>query len=160
MRSTHLNALIVLVGTAGLGLGVRFAALPLVRVALPSMADHMPTVAAVREEMNPDSLSTLVVARDPFRVTRRSSPVTYDPVRMAQPAVPPSPKPTLALVGIVWDAGEPTALVEGLPGVDGPRPLRPGDTVAGLRVRAIRADRVVITGLDTTWTLMVREPWR
>jgi len=160
MRSTHLNALIVLVGTAGLGLGVRFAALPLVRVALPPRADPMPGVAAVHGEMKPDSLSTLVVARDPFRVTRRSSPVTYDPVRMAQPPVPPAPKPTLALVGIVWGAGEPTALVEGLPGVEGPRPLRPGDTVAGLRVTAIRADRVVITGLDTTWTLMVREPWR
>jgi hypothetical protein len=103
----------------------------------------------------------VLVARDPFRVTRRPSNIVYDPVSPAQPATPPPPKPVLALVGIVWDSGrDPTALIEGLPGVEGPRPVRHGETIAGLRVRAIKPDRVLITGLDTTWTLTVREPWR
>jgi len=101
------------------------------------------------------------VERDPFRVTRRPATVLYDPLRLAQPALPPTPKPALALVGIVWDTGrDPTALVEGLPGADGPRAVRQGETIAGLRVRTITRDRLVITGLDTTWTLTVREPWR
>ena len=99
--------------------------------------------------------------RDPFRVTRRPAAVLYDPVRISQPAIPAPQKPALALVGIVWDSGkDPTALVEGIPGADGPRPVRRGETIAGLRVKAIKQDRVLITGLDTTWTLTVREPWR
>jgi hypothetical protein len=32
--------------------------------------------------------------------------------------------------------------------------------VGPLRVRRIERERVVIAGLDTVWTLTVREPWR
>ena len=64
------------------------------------------------------------------------------------------------LAGLELGVELPQGLVEGLPGADGPRPVRPGETIAGLRVKAIKPDRVVITGLDTTWTLTVREPWR
>jgi hypothetical protein len=152
---------LIVVGTAGLALGVRLAAAPLVRVIVPPRAE-LTSLAAVRQPLvASESLVSALVQRDPFRVTRRPAVVLYDPVRLAQPVTPPPPKPALTLVGIVWDTGrDPTALLEGLPGVDGPRPVRQGENVGGLRVKTIKPDRVVITGLDTTWTLTVREPWR
>jgi len=149
------------VGSIGLALGVRFVASPLVRVSVPSPVGTAPASTTFQPQAQPESLVGALVGRDPFRVTRRPAAVLYDAVRLAQPAAPPTPKPVLALVGIVWDSGkDPTALVEGIPGADGPRPVRQGETIAGLRVRTIKQDRVLITGLDTTWTLTVREPWR
>jgi hypothetical protein len=65
----------------------------------------------------------------------------------------------LALVGLV--AGiEASAVIEGLPGIEGARVVRVGDVVAGLRVKQIVSDRVTIVGMDTTWILRVREPWK
>ena len=161
MMARSINAALVLTAFGGLAFAVRLAAWPLVRVVVPPPASAAAVASTAVSPLEPDSLVHLIVARDPFRVTRRPSNVVYDPVRLAQPATPPPPKPALVLVGIVWDSGrDPTALVEGLPGVDGPRPVRSGEMIAGLRVKAIKPDRVVITGLDTTWTLTVREPWR
>jgi hypothetical protein len=54
----------------------------------------------------------------------------------------------------------PLAVVEGLPGVDGSRVMRIGDQVAGLKLRQIGHNRAVIVGMDTTWVLEVREPWK
>ena len=86
--------------------------------------------------------------------------MAYDPLRVGQPPAPAA-RPTLVLDGIVWDGGaSPTALLEGLPGVDGPRVVRKGDIVGDLRVKDIRWDRVVIGGPDTLWTLTVKEPWK
>jgi hypothetical protein len=161
MNVRSINAALLATASLGLALGVRLAAWPLVRVVVPTPARAAAVVSTAVSPLASDSLAHSIVARDPFRVTRRPSNVVYDPVRLAQPATPPAPKPALVLVGIVWDSGrDATALVEGLPGVDGPRPVRSGETIAGLRVKAIKPDRVVITGLDTTWTLTVREPWR
>lgn len=161
MSATHVNASLVAIGTAGIVLGVRLAAWPLVSVAVPPGIGTPPAALAIDAPGQPDSLGAAVVARDPFRATRRPSPVLYDPVRIAQPAVPRPPMPPLALVGMAWDGGrDPTALIDGLPGIDGPRPLRRGETLAGLTVKSIRPDRVVITGLDSVWTLSVTEPWR
>ncbi len=161
MTATQVNASLVVAGSFGLAMGVRLVAAPLVRVTVPPRVGIAPPTATAAPAGHPDSLVAAFLGRDPFRVARRPSDVVYDPVRLAQPAAPPLPKPALALVGIVWDSGrDPTALVEGLPGADGPRPVRQGETVGGLRVKTIKPDRVVITGLDTTWTLTVREPWR
>ena len=161
MSARHVNAMLAMVASAGLVLGVRVVASPLVRVQVPDRARAAEPAASPVPAAHADSLGGVLMRRDPFRVTRRPSAVVYDPVRLAQPATPAAPKPALVLVGIVWDRGQdPTALVEGLPGVDGPRPVRQGEAIAGLRVNAIKPDRVVITGLDTTWTLTVREPWR
>jgi len=85
--------------------------------------------------------------------------VAYDPGRLVVAEAPPAPKPTLALVGIVGGAAG-SAVIEGLPGVDGWRVVYGGDVVAGLRVRAIGRDSVVIVGMDTVWVLRVREPWK
>ncbi len=161
MRPGRVNVGLILAGAAALAVGVRLVAGPLVAITLPPRAGRAPEVQTPHPRVPSESLAATLVARDPFRIARRASAAVYDPVRLAQPPTPPTPKPILSLVGVVWDNGnDPTALVEGLPGVDGPRPLRGGDSVAGLQVKSINPDRVVIVGLDTTWTLRVREPWR
>jgi len=100
-----------------------------------------------------------VVSRDPFRIGRRPVLPAYDPLRLAEQLAPPAPKPTLLLVGLVSGA-DPSAVIEGLPSTEGSRILRVGDVVAGLRVKTISGNRVVIVGMDTTWVLEVREPWK
>lgn len=161
MNAQYVNAGIVALTAIGLGIGVRIVASPLVQVEVPPRVEGAAAPALPAPTIKPDSLAASLMARDPFRVTRRPSRVAYDPVRLAQPASMPTPKPALALVGIVWDRGrDPTALIEGLPGTDGPRAVRRGETTAGLRVKSITSDRVVIVDFDTTWTLSVREPWR
>jgi hypothetical protein len=69
------------------------------------------------------------------------------------------PKPALALLGLIAGA-EPTAVIEGLPGVEGSRVVRVGDVVSGVRVVRIGVDHVRLVGMDTVWVLKVREPWR
>ena len=161
MSVRSINAALLLTASLGATLAVRLAGWPLVRVVVPPPASAAAVISTKVSALEPDSLVHMIVARDPFRVARRPSNSIYDPIRLAQPATPPTPKPALTLVGIVWDSGrDPTALIEGLPGVDGPRPVRNGEMIGGLRVKTIKPDRVVITGLDTTWTLTVREPWR
>jgi hypothetical protein len=161
MTAAYFNASLIALGSVGFALGVRLVASPLVRVSVPPPVGAPSVTAPLPPLARPESLVGVLLERDPFRMTRRPAAVLYDPVRLAQPAVPPTPKPVLALVGIVWDNGrDPTALIEGLPGADGPRPVRQGETIAGLKVRTIKSDRVLITGLDTMWTLRVREPWR
>jgi hypothetical protein len=107
-----------------------------------------------------DSLARLAISRDVFRLARRAAAIAYDPQRAAAPTETyQAPKPALALVGLVAGA-EATAVIEGFPGVEGARVVRVGDVVSGLRVKQIVSDRVVIGGMDTTWVLRVREPWR
>jgi hypothetical protein len=88
--------------------------------------------------------------------------VRFDPagiVSASAPPAPSAPKPVLVLSGIVWGP-EPTAVLEGIPGVEGARVVRRLDRVGALAVRSIQRDRVIVTGLDTTWTLQVKEPWK
>jgi len=107
-----------------------------------------------------DSLALLVVGRDLFRAERRPLGVAYDPTHApgGGAAQVTAPRPTLVLTGLVWGP-TPVAVVEGLPGVNGPRVLRRGDAVAGLRVIRITPNAIAIAGVDTTWTLTVRNPW-
>jgi hypothetical protein len=99
------------------------------------------------------------VARDPFRIGRLPAITAYDPVRLSQPVLPPPPRPILTLVGLV-NGAEASAVVEGLPGIEGSRVVRVGDIFAGLQIKQIANNRVVIVGMDTTWVLEVREPWK
>lgn len=107
-----------------------------------------------------DSLTQVVVSGDLFRAGRRPADIAYDPLRGAS-AVPTDgpPKPQLTLVGVV-SGGEPSAVIEGFPGVEGSRVVRVGDVVAGLRVKSIATHGVRIVGMDTVWTLTIKEPWR
>jgi hypothetical protein len=161
MTATHLNASLIAAGSVGLALAVRLVASPLVRVTAPPRVGTAPVAATAHGSVRPDSLVAALVGRDPFRIMRRPAPVAYDPLRIGQPEAPSPPKPVLLLVGIVWDGGkDPTALLEGLPATDGPRVVRSGETVGGLRVKQVGRERVVIVGMDTVWALKVREPWK
>jgi hypothetical protein len=108
-----------------------------------------------------DSLAAVIVARDLFRFGRRPPALRYDPLRelQAPPVAAAPPKPVLILVGIVAGS-EPSAVIEGFPGVEGPRVVRVGDAVSGVRVTRIAKHDVWIVGMDTTWVLRVREPWK
>jgi hypothetical protein len=161
MSGLQVNTLLIALTAAGLVLGVRGAAWPLVRPVLPRGLTARPPVPAVVAVPRGASLAATLIARDPFRLTRRPARVAYDPLPLLRPGVLPSPRPALGLAGIVWDGGkDPGALIEGFPGIAGARSVRRGDVIAGLRVKRIAADGVVIVGLDTTWTLTVKEPWR
>lgn len=154
---------LVLGGVLCLGtlLAVRLLAFPLVRVRLPAPARSEPASVRTVRLVATDSLGAATIARDPFRLVRRPAATGYDPLRLAEQTAPPAPKPVLQLAGIVWEGGrDPTALVEGLPGVEGVRVVRVGDLVGSLRIRNITVDGVRIVGMDTTWVLKLREPWR
>jgi hypothetical protein len=127
----------------------------------PSAALRRPSPpSAVPSPYPADSLARLAVVRDVFRATRRPPSLAYDPQRAATPVdVSQPPKPTLALLGLVAGA-EATAVIEGLPGVEGARVVRVGDVVSGVRVVRISADQVRLVGMDTVWVLRVREPWK
>jgi len=115
---------------------------------------HAPAAERETGPSSVDSLGALAVDRDPFRLTRAPATTAYSVERQTQPAIPLPPKPALALVGIVWEGGHnPTAVLTGVPGIEGNRVVRTGDVVAGLRVRQVLATSVRITGMDTAWTL-------
>jgi hypothetical protein len=108
-----------------------------------------------------DSFARVALTRSVFRAARRPSAVAYDPARgaVAAPEEYRPPKPVLVLVGVV--AGpQPTAVIEGFPGVEGARVVAVGDVVTGLAIKRIASNRVRIVGMDTTWVLEVREPWK
>lgn len=160
MRVATLGLWVMLL--AGLGATARLGVRPLAEVTPPGAAP-LPSGAVARNRVPVavESLAAHVVGRDAFRLTRRPAAVAYDPQTAAQPEQPPPPRPALSLLGIVWDGGrDPTALLEGLPGLEGPRAVRRGEYVGELRVRTIARDHVIVLGLDTTWILTVREPWR
>jgi hypothetical protein len=109
-----------------------------------------------------DSAAKATASSDPFRLERRPSSVPYSAEQEGAPVTPPPPKPPkpkLALVGIV--GGPPwVALLDGVPGQNGSVLVHAGDTLAGLRVRALGPKGVTITGLDTTWKLTLERPWQ
>lgn len=124
-----------------------------------SVATAQAVVTPVAPRFPADSLARVAMGRDVFRTDRRPALVGYDPGRGATPIPEGPPKPQLVLTGVVWGP-EPEAVIEGLPTTDGPRVLRVGDTLAGLTVQRITQEHVVVTGMDTTWILAVKEPWQ
>jgi len=158
--TTDLRVPLLVVGLLGVGASVRIAAGPIARVQLPRAAAHDTgaQVSSSGSRIAAESVAA-VVSRDPFRIGRRPLLPVYDPLRLAEQLAPQPPKPTLTLVGVV-NGSEPSAVIEGLPGVEGSRVVRVGDVVAGLQIKKIATGRVVIAGMDTTWVLEVREPWK
>ena len=106
-----------------------------------------------------DSLLRGVVEVAPFRLIRRPAAAAYQVGGTDVAAdAPVTQRPVLSLSGII--AGRhPAALLDGVPGRTGSVLLQLGDTVAGLRLRRVGLDRVIVTGMDTTWTLTLRQPW-
>ena len=130
-------------------------------------AERMPTLRgiSVAHRANADSLRSAamsVAAHDPFRVDHQPSSVAYRPELEGvapPPPVPKPPKPRLMVAGII--GGPPwAALLDSVPGRDGSVLVHKGDTLGGLRVRSIGRDTVVVQGADTTWRLIVRQPWQ
>ena len=147
------------VGVGGIALVVSAFA-PIATITAPAVPRRSAPLLAGPRSYAVDSLSRAAVTRDVFRATRRPAAITYDPQRAAAPlTVNQVPKPTLALLGLVGGE-QATAVIEGFPGVEGARVVRVGDVVSGLKVKQIGSDRVTIVGMDTTWTLKVREPWK
>jgi len=65
----------------------------------------------------------------------------------------------LVLVGVT-EGLQPSAVIEGFPGAEGARVVRVGDVIGGFAIKKVAGGQVVITGMDTTWVLLVREPWK
>lgn len=125
----------------------------------PSRRPGSPETVVRRQSTSPDSVFRLAVAAAPFRARRVPPSARYDPSRVGEAAVqlpPAPPKPVLTLRGIAW-AVAPSAIIEGIPGVEGGRAVLRGDTLSGLVVRRITPTDVTVTGFDTVWTLRVRE---
>jgi hypothetical protein len=108
-----------------------------------------------------ESLATAVAARASFRRSRRPAAIAYDPApsEASVSSEPVVPKPALVLTGIALGV-RPVAVLEGLPGFEGPVVLAEGDTAAGLRIKRVRESGVVVMGYDTSWVLLLKEPWR
>ena len=115
-----------------------------------TLPDHsLPT--AIDQGWNPDS----VVRRNPFRIARRPSDVPFGrPDVVATMASQGTDQATPSLAGVVW-ASTPTAVIAGLPGVDGHRAMRLGDIVSGIRLARIRSTDILLVGRDRAWRLPV-----
>lgn len=107
-----------------------------------------------------------IARSDPFRLERRPSAVAFSAapdavngmMMMPPPPPPAPPKPQLAVSGIV---GPPwTALLEGVPGRDGPVLVRTGDQVDMLRIRQVGPREVVVAGMDTVWRLTIKRTFQ
>lgn len=105
-------------------------------------------------------LLRLASSTTPFRLDRRPPTVRYGlpAVPPAPPPAPRPPKPVLQLTGVVWGA-EPAAIVEGVPGIEGPAVFTVGQVIGGISLTRLKADQADFAGLDTTWVLKVRVPW-
>jgi len=160
MRTTDYRLPVASFGVLGLIVVVRLATGPLVRVNLPSVSelDAPARSGEVVPKIATDSVAA-IVSRDPFRVGHRPALPAYDPLRLAEQLAPPPPRPALVLVGMM-EGSLPSAVIEGFPGVEGARVVRAGDVIGLLAVKKVGSGRVVISGMDTTWVLQVREPWK
>lgn len=111
----------------------------------------------VRHPVNADSVALIVSGRNPFRPSRAAAGRRYDPLAPAGAPLQPTltSRPNLTLVGLVL-GNDPAALIEGIPGVEGTRVVRPEERVGQVQLRSVGRDNAVVTGFDTTWTLRLR----
>lgn len=150
---------LLLVGAGVLAIPVGFIGSRPIEVTLdtassPTSGAHLPDAPT-----SLDSLRLAVINRNPLRMSRSPADVAYSLLPAEPPYVePPPPKPQLVLTGILW-SDEPSAIVEGLPGVEGARVLRVGESSGSIRIRRITRQDVTLVGMDTTWVLQVRKPW-
>lgn len=159
MNPVHARALAMLLLGGMLVAFARALTQPLERVVLP--AAMQPTVQVhIRPELDvTDSLAAEAVQSAPFRVKRAPAAQAFDARRQNGPVGAATPRPSLILTGILWGRS-PAAIVEGLPGTEGGKLVRRGDIVNGVAIRSITRTTLSAAGLDTSWTLRVREVWR
>lgn len=133
-----------------------------VPVELPHYARPSAPTVATSDSARVRRSAQLVITSDPFRIGREPSPLRFEPhrgpVALAAAPLPSSPKPMLLVRGIV---GPPwAAVLEGLPGRNGPAVVRAGDKFGELAIRVVMKDTVLVQGLDTTWRLGVAHRWQ
>ena len=157
MNRIGFRVLLMLAGIVAVPAGV--AAWRPFRVVLPPAGSSgNRSVDVGRDTLAPGSLTRGIVAHDPFRPERRPASVAFLVADPGSTAPPAPPRPVLVLTGIVWGP-VPQAVLEGIPGTEGPRVVRSGDVLGELRIRRITTEVVTVTGMDTTWVLKVRKPW-
>jgi hypothetical protein len=112
------------------------------------------------------TLPTLPPASELARLASRTSELdvfSATAEEVAAPAPPPaSPRfrPSLLVRGTVGAAGAYAALISGVPGREEPVLVRQGDTLAGITVRLVTRDSIVVRSLDSTWAIRVRASWQ
>jgi len=155
---TVLRGALMVLGLLGVGCGIALLRPARTATRIPT---RTPVHRPVRQSAPAMDLTPLVRSV-PFRANRRPASARYrQPAVPSEQAVaaPAAPqKPFLSLTGLVLDQ-EPVAVVEGIPGAEGPVVLRVGETAHRIVLRSINGDHVVLSGFDTTWTLTVRDPW-
>jgi hypothetical protein len=159
MMTAHTASRFLLIGAGLLAIPAAVAGLRSVEV---EMEPEGNTVSEVTEVMGIGPLDSLVLVlaeHDPFRMARSPAAVAYSSAPVEATFLEPAPpKPQLALTGIMW-GDEPSAILEGLPGVEGAQVLRAGESIGGIRTRRITRQDVTLVGMDTIWVLHVRKPW-
>ena len=115
----------------------------------------VPLPARMLDETQLSNASDTVSVTDVFRIARQPSNLAFGAPPPSTVPVASPPRIPLRLSGII--GGPPwRAVLEGIPGHDGSVIVNVGDTLAGLKVRRIRHDTVVVVGPDTTWILTTR----
>lgn len=125
------------------------------RVPEPRSAERSGEIAplAMLPESEIDSALNVTVDGNLFRLER--SPVAAPATEPAVVTPPIRFRPALVLAGVV--GGPPwSALLEGIPGREGPWVARAGDKLGELTVRHVAKDSVVVSAPDTTWRLTLR----
>lgn len=145
-----LVALLFTLCSASLLIAARVVFWPLVSVQLPAPNPRKRVVTTDTRAFTPQP--SRIIERDPFRMSRKPSPIAYDPLRVGEQMEPPRPKPALSLLGLITGT-EKTAVIRGLPGIEGPWVVREGDRIAGIVVKAISSNDIRLVGFDTTWVL-------
>lgn len=128
----------------------------------PRPAGALAPPVALRE-VDPEAAfkaAEYISQHDPFRTDRKPAAVVYSPVADGAPPPPPAPpKPTLVVRGILGGAPTWEAILDGVPGREGSVVVHTGDRYAGLTIKRVTRDTVVVRGADTTWTLTVKQAW-
>jgi hypothetical protein len=96
-----------------------------------------------------------LVARDPFRVSRRPASAVFGEQRVELPAEAPGMSPTVS--GIIWSS-PPAAIVSGIPVPGESRVMRVGDVVSGIRLTRIRPSEIILNSAGDTWRLRLPDP--
>ena len=145
---------------ACLALGVAAAALT-ASLLLPASEQPLllPPIPEVAQRAGPheaDSIADLLLSAGriwPFRPSRSSAERSLPEGALEQSSLE---RPTLMLSGLIL-ADPPGAIITGIPGGSGSTVLRPGEAAGGVRLRSVVGSSAVLTGMDTTWTLRLRE---
>lgn len=161
-RDVLVKGLLALLAAAGTATAIAAQAGLAREAAVLGLEEPVPAaLSTAGPRLNRDSLSLLATARNPFRLTRAPAPVVFDPVAqsLGGPPTPRPPRPLPILAGLLLGPS-PGALIDGIPGTEGTRLLRIGESAGAFRVRMITPDSVVLEGADTTWSLKLRRTFQ